>query len=116
MRYRLIPITDLLDAETGIPHQCWKPLYFGLYPKSCHFGLCPNAGHLGLYPNPRHLGLLEWGKTAGKAWGELKICTLPGAWQVDPGTKQGCSLGAAAALGAVAIAIAATAAANRDML
>jgi hypothetical protein len=31
-------------------------------------------------------------------------------------SKQGCSLGAAEALGAVAIATAATAAANRDML
>lgn len=78
--------------------------------------MCPNVGHRGLYPTPTHRGSSEWGKTTGKAWGALTICALPGASQVDPGTKQGGLLGPAAALGAVAIASAATAVANRDML
>src|SRR4029077_16350385 len=53
--------------------------------------------------------------------GEVKICTLPGLWEMvgAPASKQCCSkhccsLGAAEALGAVAIATAATAAPNRS--
>jgi hypothetical protein len=51
-----------------------------------------------------------WGNTAGKSWGEVTICTLPGRWEMVGAfaAKQCCckhcfSLGAADAIGAAAI-------------
>jgi|GEM_PF-6235748 len=59
------------------------------------------------------------GKNAGIGLGEVKICTLPGLWEMGgaPASKQCCSkhccsLGAADAIGVAAIAIAAPPAAK----
>jgi len=55
-----------------------------------------------------------WGSMAGKSSGEVTICTLPGRWEMIGASaarqccsKHCCSLGAADAIGAAAIAIAA---------
>ena len=64
------------------------------------------------------LGIVGVGN-AGKALGEVKICTLSGCWEMVGAStskqccaKQRCSLGAADAIGAAAIAIAAAPAAK----
>jgi hypothetical protein len=59
--------------------------------------------------------LLVGGKNAGKARGLVEICALPGDWQLVglPPSKQGCALGIAEAVGAVATITTAAAAASR---
>jgi hypothetical protein len=64
---------------------------------------------------------LVGGKNAGRGLGEVRICTSPGSWEMVGAatskqccSKQRCSLGAAQALGAVAIATAAAAVPNKS--
>jgi hypothetical protein len=63
------------------------------------------------------------GKTAGKALEEVEICTLSGSWEMVGAStskqccsKQRCSLGAADAIGAATIAIAAAPAAKGTVM
>jgi len=93
------------------------PVFSGPYPKSLPLrGYAQNAGHLALYlPTHATSGCWSGGKPEARREARCRPARCPvfDSWSIPPRRSRACSLGAAEALGAVAIAIAAAAAAQQ---